>query len=200
MINACVIGLGKRGYNLISKILLNNKDLNIVAVCDVYADRIAQAVECIREHGGAPKGFTDYKEALNTGNTGLYESAFHPSFSAQYRTTYPDLSTTLRDLLSVASEKNRTELGELKSIRYQITASREQELSSLEAYYGYTGLDAFLYEMPLEAISAMREISLRITFEGSLDDFTAELTYRVLCIDGFWYLHPEAFGTVLRNE
>lgn len=139
-------------------------------------------------------------EALNTGNTGLYESAFHPSFSAQYRTTYPDFSTTLRDLLSVASEKNRTELGELKSIRYQITASREQELSSLEAYYGYTGLDAFLYEMPLESISAMREISLRITFEGSLDDFTAELTYRVLCIDGFWYLHPEAFGTVLRNE
>lgn len=139
-------------------------------------------------------------EALNTGNTGLYESAFHPSFSAQYRTSYPDLSATLRDLLSVASEKNRTELGELKSIRYQITASREQELSSLEAYYGYTGLDAFLYEMPLESISAMREISLRITFEGSLDDFTAELTYRVLCIDGFWYLHPEAFGTVLRNE
>ena len=137
---------------------------------------------------------------MNTGNTGLYESAFHPSFSAQYRTTYPDLSTTLRDLLSVASEKNCTELGELQSIRYQITASKEQELSSLEAYYGFTGLDAFLYEMPLESISAMREISLEVTFEGSLDSHTAYLTYRVLCIDGFWYLHPESFGTVLRNE
>ena len=33
-----------------------------------------------------------------------------------------------------------------------------------------------------------------------LPEGIAELTYRVLCIDGFWYLHPEAFGTVLRNE
>ena len=65
MLNACVIGLGKRSYHLISKILLNNKDLNIVAVCDVYEDRIQQAISCIREHGGDPKGFKDYKEALN---------------------------------------------------------------------------------------------------------------------------------------
>lgn len=65
MINACVIGLGKRSYNLISKILLHNKDLNIIAVCDVHEDRIADAITCIREHGGNPKGFTDYKEALN---------------------------------------------------------------------------------------------------------------------------------------
>lgn len=66
MLNACVIGLGKRSYNLISKILLQNKELNIVAVCDVYEDRIANAISCIREHNGDPKGFTDYKEALNT--------------------------------------------------------------------------------------------------------------------------------------
>lgn len=65
MINACIIGLGKRSYNLISKILLNNADLNIIAVCDVYEDRIAKAIDCIREHGGDPKGYTDYKEALN---------------------------------------------------------------------------------------------------------------------------------------
>ena len=66
MLKACVIGLGKRSYNLISKILLNNKDLKIVAVCDVYEDRIANAIQCIREHDGDAKGFTDYKAALNT--------------------------------------------------------------------------------------------------------------------------------------
>ena len=65
MINACVIGLGKRSLNLISKILLKNKDLNIIAVCDVYEDRIAQAIDCIKEHGGSPKGFTNYKDAFN---------------------------------------------------------------------------------------------------------------------------------------
>lgn len=66
MINACVIGLGHRSYNLISKVLVKNKDLNIVAVCDIYEDRIAQAIACIKENGGDAKGFTDYKQALNT--------------------------------------------------------------------------------------------------------------------------------------
>lgn len=70
MINACVIGLGHRSYNLISKVLLGNPDLNIVAVCDVYEDRIARAQECIREHGGDAMGFTDYKEALNAKGLG----------------------------------------------------------------------------------------------------------------------------------
>lgn len=65
MLNACIIGLGKRSFNLIGKILLKNKDLNITAVCDVYEDRIADAIACIREHGGEPKGYRDYKEALN---------------------------------------------------------------------------------------------------------------------------------------
>ena len=66
MLNACVVGLGKRSYNLISKILLNNDDLNIVSVCDIYQDRIAKVVECIRKYGGDPQSFTDYKKALNT--------------------------------------------------------------------------------------------------------------------------------------
>jgi len=66
MLNACVIGLGKRGYNLLSKILLQNKDLNIIAVCDAYEDRIAKAIGCIKEHGGDAKGYSDYKDALNT--------------------------------------------------------------------------------------------------------------------------------------
>ena len=70
MINACVIGLGHRSYDLISKVLLNNPDLNIVAVCDVYEDRIARAQECIKAHGGDAKGFTDYKDALNTKGLG----------------------------------------------------------------------------------------------------------------------------------
>ena len=66
MLNVCVIGLGKRSYNLISKILLSNKDVNITAVCDIYEDRIQKALECIRQHGGNAKAFTDYSNALNT--------------------------------------------------------------------------------------------------------------------------------------
>ena len=65
MINICVIGLGKRSYNLISKILLKNKDLNIIAICDIYDDRLKNAATCIKEHGGDPICFKDYKDALN---------------------------------------------------------------------------------------------------------------------------------------
>ncbi len=64
MINACVVGLGNRGYGLVTAILLKNEDINIVSVCDVYEDRVEQAVNAIKEAGGNPQGFTDYKEAL----------------------------------------------------------------------------------------------------------------------------------------
>ena len=40
MIIACVIGLGQRGYSLLRGVLLKNTDITIVAVCDLYDDRI----------------------------------------------------------------------------------------------------------------------------------------------------------------
>ncbi len=66
MIHACVIGLGGRGYSLIKHVLLKNEEIKIVAVCDHYEDRIARTQQKIKEHGGDAKGYTDYKEALNT--------------------------------------------------------------------------------------------------------------------------------------
>lgn len=65
MLNACVIGLGGRGRGVVGQTLLNNKDVNITVVCDVYEDRIADMIDIIRKAGGDPKGFTDYKEAIN---------------------------------------------------------------------------------------------------------------------------------------
>lgn len=66
MINACVVGLGNRGYHLVREILLKIEDINIVAVCDVYEDRITRAVEAVKAAGQNAEGFTDYKEALDT--------------------------------------------------------------------------------------------------------------------------------------
>lgn len=61
MIKACVVGLGNRGFGLIRDVLLKNSDIEIVSVCDVYEDRIAKAIGKIKEFGGNPKGFTDFK-------------------------------------------------------------------------------------------------------------------------------------------
>ena len=66
MINACVVGLGHRGYMLVQTVLVNNDDVNIVAVCDLYEDRVQKAQELIKEKkGNDAKGYSDYKEALN---------------------------------------------------------------------------------------------------------------------------------------
>ena len=65
MINACVIGLGQRGRSLIRSVLLNNPDVNIVSICDLYEDRIASALQSIKEHSGDARSFTDWKDALN---------------------------------------------------------------------------------------------------------------------------------------
>ena len=62
MINTCVVGLGCRGYSLLCDVLLNMEDLNVLSVCDVYEDRVQQAVEAT---GGKAQGFTDYKQALS---------------------------------------------------------------------------------------------------------------------------------------
>ena len=64
MINGCVIGLGQRGYDLLKNVLLHNDDINIVAVCDLYEDRVEKALKTVEDAGQSAKGFTDYKEAL----------------------------------------------------------------------------------------------------------------------------------------
>jgi len=66
MIRACVIGLGGRGFGLLKGVLLKNPDIEVVAVCDLYEDRLARGVDKVKECGGDAKGYTDYKEALNT--------------------------------------------------------------------------------------------------------------------------------------
>ena len=76
MINACVIGLGQRGYSLLRDVLLKNTDINIVAVCDLYDDRIEQALNAVADAGQIAKGFTDYKEALAYGICTGSASAF----------------------------------------------------------------------------------------------------------------------------
>ena len=64
MINGCVIGLGQRGRCLLNDVLLKIKGLNIVAVCDLYEDRVEQGLKFVEDAGQTAKGFTDWKEAL----------------------------------------------------------------------------------------------------------------------------------------
>lgn len=139
-------------------------------------------------------------EALRIGNAGVYQAAFPEDFVAAYQAQYPDFTVTLEGLLSSAAEKNKEDLGDTWSIHYELTASEKLSVDSLEQNYGYEGLDSFWYAFPVEHITDYRKISVTVYFEGSFHSFETKLTYRVLCLDGIWYLHPESFGSVLRSQ
>ena len=65
MINACVIGLGNRGSFLLKSVILNNPDVSVVSVCDLYEDRVAAALQLVKDKGGEAVGFRNWKDALN---------------------------------------------------------------------------------------------------------------------------------------
>lgn len=64
-IRFAVIGCGGRGRGILKHVLLQMPDVEVVAVCDNYADRVERACFHVQEAGGArPFGTTDYTEVL----------------------------------------------------------------------------------------------------------------------------------------
>ncbi len=64
-----VIGFGQRGTAMTNDVLLHFDDVEIVAVCDVYADRVEKAQSDVEKKSGKkPAGYTDYKELLQNKN------------------------------------------------------------------------------------------------------------------------------------
>lgn len=60
-----LVGLGLRGYDLLCYALLTQDDVDVVAVCDTYLDRVERAQETIKkEKGIVAFGTTDYKEVF----------------------------------------------------------------------------------------------------------------------------------------
>ena len=65
-IRVAVIGLGMRGTGLIKSVLTENERCRIVAICDLYGDRVDTMSEIIKEKTGndVPIKTTDYRELL----------------------------------------------------------------------------------------------------------------------------------------
>ncbi len=62
-----VIGLGKRGYSVMKDVILGFDDVDVVALCDVYEDRVECANEAVKEAKGhdAEIRTADYREVLD---------------------------------------------------------------------------------------------------------------------------------------
>lgn len=60
-----VIGLGDRGYGMLRDVIVDMKDVEVIAVSDVYADRIENAQKLIKEKSGVDaKGYENYLDLL----------------------------------------------------------------------------------------------------------------------------------------
>jgi len=63
-INLAVIGVGPRGYGLLST-LLDMEDVHIKAVCDIRQERVERAQKLVRDKAEyTPDGFTEWEQAL----------------------------------------------------------------------------------------------------------------------------------------
>ena len=75
-VNLLLIGLSKRGKALLD-LLLEMDDVNVAAVCDVYEDRLQNAVQAVEKvYGKKPAASTDYRALLDV--PGL-DAVFTPS-------------------------------------------------------------------------------------------------------------------------
>ncbi|MBQ2921966.1 MAG: Gfo/Idh/MocA family oxidoreductase [Tyzzerella sp.] len=64
-INIAVIGLGQRGSGLLQNVLVHQDDVEIVALCDAYQDRVDDGVKVVQEKkGNNPFATTDYKQVF----------------------------------------------------------------------------------------------------------------------------------------
>ena len=64
-VNIGIIGLGGRGTGMMS-VMAKMEDINILAVCDKYPDRVDNAVKILVDGGRpAPMGTVDYNEVLD---------------------------------------------------------------------------------------------------------------------------------------
>lgn len=67
-----VIGLGQRGMGLLRAIFLPSDRVYVSAVCDVYEDRVADAVKAVTEHGDpTPFATTDYTKLIDKSKVDL---------------------------------------------------------------------------------------------------------------------------------
>ena len=61
-----LIGLGQRGSQIMRDVLLVNEKIRVVAVCDLYPDRVEAAIKQATDAGfAAPFGTADYREIIS---------------------------------------------------------------------------------------------------------------------------------------
>lgn len=145
---------------------------------------------------------TDPLDKIITGilteNAELYKSAFSPDYIEQvtkiYEQVNQDINTELSEIFKNALDAHSVNYGKKIHINYVLIS--KDSLTEKELKEPYLDLNVFAYDLPVDKITEAYVATFDITVRGNESNETKKAEYKLLKINGQWYLHPQSFMTV----
>ena len=131
-------------------------------------------------------------------NTQTYASAFSPDFIERAEEVFSiigsDVYAVLEETLKGAMDAHTVNFGDRVRINYALIS--KQKMSEEQLNEPYWNLYVDDYDLPVDKITEAYVAQFDITVKGKDSEETKQAQYKLLLIDGTWYLHPESFMNV----
>ncbi|PKM61191.1 MAG: hypothetical protein CVU97_07355 [Firmicutes bacterium HGW-Firmicutes-21] len=130
-------------------------------------------------------------------DTALYKSAFPPDYIDRATNAFDaignDIDKVLSELFTDALDAHIVNYGEKTRINYTLISKEELSSGDLDKYWD---LIVNGYDLPVDKITEAYRATVDVTVKGRDSEVTKRAEYKLLHIDGVWYLHPEVFMNV----
>lgn len=128
-------------------------------------------------------------------DTQVYKSAFTPDYITLLEKSFNiignDIDTVLKDTFKQALDVHEANYGE--NIRINYTLISKEEMSKEDLSEKNWNLYVDEYDLPADKISEAYLEEIDITVKGKDSTETKRAKFKLIKIDGVWYLHPENF-------
>ncbi|HAN21688.1 MAG: hypothetical protein A2Y15_03630 [Clostridiales bacterium GWF2_36_10] len=135
---------------------------------------------------------------LLTENVELYKSAFSPDYiekvTAALSLIEEDINILLANTIKDAIDVRNANYGEKTQINYVLISKNVMTTDDLKEPY-WDNYD-ITYNLPVDKITEAYKATFDIIYKGKESSETKRAEYKLLKIDGGWYLHPETFMNV----
>lgn len=128
---------------------------------------------------------------------GSYRKAFPPDYWEQLCKEYEGAPQTFAETLTTIHSCHVFNAGDDFQIRYTLLSEESTSLSDIETEFWTEEPFVFRYQLPVDSVQSVRNITFRVDIEGKSGSSSGTMTYTVLQIGNLWYLHPQYFGTSL---
>lgn len=132
---------------------------------------------------------------LKKSDASEYKSAFPPDYIERAAELFvlvgENIDTKLKETFAGAIQAHEVNYGKNFRITYKLLSKKpltKEQLS--EEYLDYYVLE---YELPIDSIEEAYLGRFDIKVKGDEAEETKQAEYKLIKIDGIWYLHPESF-------